>query len=556
MIESLDIDNLGVIESAHVDFGPRFTVLTGETGAGKTMVLTSLNLLLGGRADPQMVRREGEDETSARASVDGVFSVPLSIAQEIDEMGGAVDDGLLYVSRTVPLSGRSRAALGGRAMPASALSRIIGSLVTIHGQSDQLRLRSQAAQRDALDSYGDAQHIELLSAYRHSWKKAVQIANRLREVRRSSNEREEEIARLSQALELFDTLRPREGEEDEILSQIQRLTNTEDLRRHVGASLAFLEGDEDTDGIIDLIGRALDCLRTAARFDHSLSAIGQRFKQSALELSAVRDDLAHYLSTVEADPETLAALHARRASLRQLMEGRAADISGLLEWEKEARARLQALTAESLERALAQAQTVVLEWGNKLAASRRQLGEELSAKVTSELHALSMPDASFTVSWEEHSPSSTGLEDPVMLLQPHPQAPPRPLGVGASGGELSRVMLALEVLLGESDSDVTFIFDEVDSGIGGKTAVEVGARLARLAEHHQVVVVTHLAQVAAYADHHLLIEKNDGRTSIRVLEGDERAGELARMMSGDAHSEAARRHAYELLGLDMPQSKA
>ena len=292
MIESLDIDNLGVIESAHVDFGPRFTVLTGETGAGKTMVLTSLNLLLGGRADPQMVRREGEDESAARASVDGVFSVPPSIAQEIDEMGGAVDDGLLYVSRTVPLNGRSRAALGGRAMPASALSRIVGSLVTIHGQSDQLRLRSQSAQRDALDSYGDAQHKELLASYGHAWKKAVEIANRLREVRRSSSEREEEIARLSQALELFDALRPHEGEEEEMLSQIQRLTNTEDLRRHVGASLAFLEGDEDTDGVIDLIGRALDCLRTAARFDHSLTAIGQRFKQSALELSAVRDDLA------------------------------------------------------------------------------------------------------------------------------------------------------------------------------------------------------------------------------------------------------------------------
>ena len=281
----------------------------------------------------------------------------------------------------------------------------------------------------------------------------------------------------------------------------------------------------------------------------------------ALEFVVQHIQGSYLFSTVEADPETLAALHARRASLRQLMEGRAADISGLLEWEKEARARLQALTGEdddpeSLERALAQAQTAVLEWGDRLAASRRQLGAELSAKVTSELHALSMPDANFTVSWEEHSPSSTGLEDPVMLLQPHPQAPPRPLGVGASGGELSRVMLALEVLLGESDSDVTFVFDEVDSGIGGKTAVEVGARLARLAEHHQVVVVTHLAQVAAYADHHLLIEKNDGRTSIRVLEGEERAGELARMMSGDAHSEAARRHAYELLGLDMPQSEA
>ena len=561
MIESLDIENLGVIEKAHVDFGPRFTVLTGETGAGKTMVLTSLNLLLGERADPQIVRRDENNQDTGRASVDGVFSVPAAIASEIEEMGGAVDDELLYVSRTVPLNGRSRAALGGRAMPAAALARIVGSLVTIHGQSDQLRLRSKSAQRDALDAYGGQVHARLLASYEDAWKKAVEVASRLRELRRSSTEREAEIAELRHALELFDALNPREGEEEEILSRIQRLTNTEDLRRHVGAACAFLEGDEDTEGINDLIGRALDSLRMAARLDHSLASIGQRFKQSAVELSAVRDDLAQYLSTVEADPEALTALHSRRASLRQLMEGRAADVAGLLEWERQARQRLAALTSEeespdALEALLAQAQAEVLESGEKLADSRRALGNELGERVTQELHALSMPDARLSVSWEEHAPTASGLEDPVMLLQPHPQAPPRPLGMGASGGELSRVMLALELLLGETGSDVTFIFDEVDSGIGGKTAVEVGARLARLAEHHQVVVVTHLAQVAAFADRHLLIEKNDGRTNIRILQGEERAGELARMMSGDAHSEAARRHAYELLGQDMPQSEA
>ena len=561
MIESLDIENLGVIERSHVDFGPRFTVLTGETGAGKTMVLTSLNLLLGGRADPQIVRQSSDESASDRGSVDGVFSVPRALAEELEEMGAQLDDDLLFVSRTIPRNGRSRAALGGRAMPAAALSRIVGSLVTIHGQSDQLRLRSTSAQREALDSYGGDEHQKLINEYSAAWKKAVDLSSRLRELRRSSSERQEEITELSSALALFDSLKPQEGEEEEILSKIQRLTNTEDLRRHVGAAVEFLDGDEDTDGILDLIGRALDSLRMGARVDHALASIGQRFKQSSMELASVRDDLAHYLSTVEADPEALAALHSRRSSLRQLMEGRASDIPSLLEWEKNARSRLDALTAqhdspEVVEKDLEKAQAQVLVAGEALAQSRRQLAEELSSKVTRELHSLSMPDASFSVDWEKHTPQSHGLEDPVMLLQPHPQAPPRPLGVGASGGELSRVMLALEVILGESDSDVTFIFDEVDSGIGGKTAVEVGARLARLAEHHQVIVVTHLAQVAAYADHHLYIEKLDGRTSIRVLEGEERAAELARMMSGDAHSEAARRHAYELLGQDMPQSKA
>ena len=538
MIESLDIENLGVIESSHVDFGPRFTVLTGETGAGKTMVLTSLNLLLGGRADPQIVRQSSDESASDRGSVDGVFSVPCALADELEEMGAQLDDDLLYVSRMIPRNGRSRAALGGRAMPAAALSRIVGSLVTIHGQSDQLRLRSTSAQREALDSYGGDEHQKLINEYSAAWKKAVDLSSRLRELRRSSSDRQEEISELSSALALFDSLKPQEGEEEEILSKIQRLTNTEDLRRHVGAAVEFLDGDEDTDGILDLIGRALDSLRMGARVDHALASIGQRFKQSSMELASVRDDLAHYLSTVEADPEALAALHSRRSSLRQLMEGRASDIPSLLEWEKNARARLDALTAqhdspEAVEKHLEKAQAQVLIAGEALAQSRRQLAEELSSKVTRELHSLSLPDASFSVDWEKHTPQSH-----------------------ASGGELSRVMLALEVILGESDSDVTFIFDEVDSGIGGKTAVEVGARLARLADHHQVIVVTHLAQVAAYADHHLYIEKLDGRTSIRVLEGEERAAELARMMSGDAHSEAARRHAYELLGQVMPQSKA
>lgn len=285
-----------------------------------------------------------------------------------------------------------------------------------------------------------------------------------------------------------------------------------------------------------------------------------RARNQVLELEALADDVSAYLSRLDADPDRLAQIHARRAAIKDVLRGRAADIDGLLAWADEARSRIEELSSpasdpESVERELTAAQERVLECGRRVTQARVRLAAQLAEGVNEELHALSMPDATLHINCEPTKPTSNGCETVVFRLQPHPHAPARPLGLGASGGELSRVMLALELMLGRTEASSTFIFDEIDAGIGGQTATEVGARLKRLARSRQVIVVTHLAQVAAFGDQHLVIEKNDGTTKVREVSGEDREAELTRMMGGDPHSAAARRHASQVLASAVSQSQ-
>lgn len=556
MIETLRIRSLGVIEAADLEFGPGLTVLTGETGTGKTMVLTSLQLLLGGRADPAVVRTGAE-----RTEVDGTFGVPEDVAALARSAGADVEDDELIVSRTVAARGRSRAHLGGRPVPAQILARVGESLVTVHGQADQMRLRQPSVQRETLDAFGDTGHRELLSAYHEAWERAVAARERRDVGLESAQDREAEIGVLTEATEAIAALDPQEGEDEDLRSETERLMNVEDLRSGVGAADAVLAGDLDDPGALDLLQRGVESLRAAARLDPALDALADQLARCTREVDAVRDETNRYLNALTADPVRLAQVHERRAALRELLVGRAADATGLLAWQRAALARLDELTGASsdpaeLERLLRSAQEEVLRAGRALADSRAGLAARLTRCVDDELAALAMKGAHLTISFESRKPSSTGTEDVMFLLQPHPDAPARPLGQGASGGELSRVMLALEVVLGERGVGGTFVFDEVDAGIGGRTATEVGLRLARLARSRQVIVVTHLAQVAAFADGHIVVEKDGSTTRVRSLTGDARIGELARMLGGDASSEAARRHAVELReAARVPQSK-
>ena len=524
MIESLDIANLGVIASAHVDFGGGLIVVTGETGAGKTMVLSSLQLLLGARADAALVR-SGAD----RLSVDGIFSVGDDVVSRVEEAGGVVEGGELIVGRSVRAAGRSRAHLGSRPVPASALLEIVGSMVTIHGQSDQIRLTGEAAQRRALDQFGGATHAALLGEYREAFRAAVDTKHRLDSLRGDANDRAEEL---------------------------------EDLRALMGVSLGYLKGDDRGDyaGAVESARGAYAQLDNASHFDEAVAEFAARARSQALELDALADDVSAYLSRLDADPERLAQIHARRAAIKDALRGRAGDIESLLTWADLARGRVKELSAPAsdpavVERELAQAQRRVLDVGARLSKARARLASELAAGVNDELHALSMPDATLHIDLEATKPSSHGCETVVFRLQPHPHAPARPLGQGASGGELSRVMLALELMLGRTEASSTFIFDEIDAGIGGQTATEVGARLKRLAASRQVIVVTHLAQVAAFGDQHLVIEKLDGTTNVREVTGAQREAELTRMMGGDPHSQAARRHASQVLASAVSQSQ-
>ena len=557
MIESLDISNLGVIANAHVDFGPGLVVVTGETGAGKTMVLSSLQLLLGARADAALVRSGTE-----RLSVDGIFSITPDIGSRVEDAGGLVEGDELIVGRSVRAAGRSRAHLGSRPVPASVLADIVGSMVTIHGQSDQIRLTGEAAQRRALDHFGGSAHAAVVEEYRAAFRGAVDIKHRLDSLRGDATERAEEIEDLRAAIDQIEALDPQPGEEENLVREAARLTNVEDLRGLMGASLGFLKGDDRGDyaGAVEAARSAYAQLDEASRFDEAVADFVARARNQALELDALADDLSSYLSRLDADPQRLAQIHARRAALKDALRGRAADIEGLLAWVQEARVRLAELSAPASDPALVEeelraAQEHVLACGSRLTAARATLAAELASGVNEELHALSMPDATLHIDLEATKPTSHGCESVVFRLQPHPHAPVRPLGQGASGGELSRVMLALELMLGRTEASSTFIFDEIDAGIGGQTATEVGARLKRLAASRQVIVVTHLAQVAAFGDQHLVIEKSDGTTQVREVRGEAREAELTRMMGGDPHSAAARRHASQVLASAVSQSQ-
>lgn len=555
MISSIDIAGLGVIDRANLEFGEGLTVLTGETGAGKTMILTSVDLLLGGRADPALVRAGAE-----RADIDGILLVSGADAERAEEAGAVVEDGELIVSRTIPAQGRSRARLGGRPVPASTLVEIVSALITVHGQAEQMRLKSPAAQRELLDAAGGPAHAALLEEYRAAWRKTVALKRSLDEILANSEDRAREAAELSAVLEEIDALDPHEGEDEELRLEARRLMNIAELRELAEAAQLMLAGSEDEEGALGLLRRAGEQIRQAERFDESVAELAARLDSAVIDVDTLADDLRAYARSLDDDPERLHALHARRAALKHLLEGRAADAAGLLDWAGRARTRLEEITAlgtdpHIVRTELASAQDTVLEVGERLRARRLEIATSLSEAVGVELAALAMKDARLLVEVTPATPSSHGLDEVSILLQPHPSAPPRPLGHGASGGELSRIMLALEVVLGEHDGAGTFIFDEVDAGIGGTTATEVGARLARLARHRQVVVVTHLAQVAVFADTHLVVTKTDGRTSVARVEGEAREAELTRMMGGDPHSPAARRHAIEVLTSAVPQSQ-
>lgn len=572
MIEEIRIENLGVIAEAHLELAPTLTVITGETGAGKTMVLTGLSLLLGGRADPSTVRRG-----AARAVVEGVVVDPVAdVVARVRDAGADLDDGALLVSRTVPADGRARAILGGRSVPQAVLAEIAADLVTVHGQADQLRLRAPAHQRAALDAFAGAG--SLVARYREAWADRARALADLEAWDVETNVRDREEAELAAGLAAIDAVAPQVGEDAALREEADRLGHVEELREACGSAHAALTGETyaspsggsasaDAAGAVEQARRALD---RAAHLDPALAGWAQRLEEVAFLVSDVAVEMASHLADLEADPARLRAVHERRAVLADLVRryapggpGRPGGIDGVLVWADHARRRLgeltdPAFTRDRLARRAAECDGTVARLAGELSAARSAAAAALGSAVDAELAGLAMAGAHLAVTLVPLSePGPAGAEDVEFRLMAHPGAPVTPLSRGASGGELSRVMLALEVALATAPGSgplPTFVFDEVDSGVGGRAAGEVGRRLAALARIAQVVVVTHLAQVAAYADRHLVVTKSTRNgeevvteSGVRAVEGAERVRELARMLSGEEDSEAARRHAAELL---------
>lgn len=562
MIEEIHIRDLGIITDARLPLEPGFSVLTGETGAGKTMVVTALGMLLGARSDATSVRNGAKN-----ALAEAVVRLPrghraLALAEEAGGTTEEIDEqsSELLLARTVNASGRSRAHVGGCSAPIGTLAQIGQSLVAVHGQSDQLRLKSPAEQRQSLDLYAGEELASLLEKYRDNYERYRAAAAELKEVRENSRARALEAQSLQGALEEIAAVNPRAGEEDELKAEMVKLMNVEALRIASATALTALSGSEYSSGeeanVMGLLDAARGALQGQASADEELAGLEARINELMILTTDIASDLSSYAASLDVEgPERLAQVQTRRAQLATLMRKYGADIAEVLEWAEGSRARLDTLVddpqrQETLETELVQLRKVLGEQAEELTNLRRAAAQKLADAVSEELTALAMPNASLVVEVAEAEKFSVHGRDTVtFMLAPHRPAVPRPLGKGASGGELSRVMLALEVVLAEVDPVPTFIFDEVDSGVGGKAAIEIGRRLAMLARHVQVLVVTHLPQVAAFADQHILVLKNDDASlsKVQVLTEEERVVELARMLSGHDQSESAREHARELL---------
>jgi DNA repair protein RecN (Recombination protein N) len=532
------------------------------------MVVTALGLLQGGRADPGLVRH-GADQARVEGRV-ALARLPEPLSAEVSalvaEAGGEPDDGDVIVARTIAATGRSRAHLGGASVPATVLARLGDRLVAVHGQSDQLRLRQAAAQREALDRFGGAPVQALLGRYRPAYRRLGQIRVDLSALRQADADRAREIDLLRLGLDEVAAVAPQEGEDEAVRREESRLAHAESLLTAAAEARTCLVGGADaSDATGDptdvgtLLGRARHSLDGAAAHDPAIASLAQRAADLTYAAADLASDLTDYVEQLDVDPRRLAAVQQRRSELATLARRYGPSIADVLAWADKSAQRLAELEmADDTITALAAEADVVAaelaELASALTASRQEAATALQAEVSAELVELAMPHAVVTVRvGSAGGLGPDGADEVEFLLAPNAGSPARPLGKGASGGELSRVMLALEVVLAATAPVPTFVFDEVDAGIGGRAAVEVGRRLARLSKHCQVLVVTHLPQVAAFADRHYVVDKSEDGTittsGVHALDHDGQVRELSRMLAGLEGSTAAAAHAVELLEL-------
>ncbi|RYP86015.1 DNA repair protein RecN [Nocardioides guangzhouensis] len=578
MLEEIRIRSLGVIDSSTLELGPGLTVITGETGAGKTMVVTALGLLLGGRADTGAVRSGAK-----AARVEGVVRADAlpDFRDAVEDLGGESEDDRVLLARTISGEGRSRAFVGGASVPASQLSEVAEPLVAVHGQSDQHRLLRPAAQRDALDRFGGDETAALLATYAGLHGRLQATEAELVEVVTTARERAREADLLRFGLDEIEAVSPEPGEDARLASEESRLGFADTLRtaaEHAREALSAEHGGPDALGAT---GAARTHLEGVREHDTEAAELADRLAEVSYLLSDVAADVASYASRLETDPARLATVSERRAQLIALTRKYGDTIDEVLAWSEQSAQRLLALDhtderVAELREERSRLRSELGETAAALTAARTRAAEALGEAVTAELGLLAMPHARVTLAVTQHEAeppaeddllpesgtplrvgerwlrfTASGVDDVEFLLAANTGADPRALHKGASGGELSRVMLALEVSLADTTSVPTFVFDEVDAGVGGKAAVEVGRRLATLARSAQVVVVTHLPQVAAYADRHVVVAKSSDGTvttsGLTVLEEGDRVRELSRMLAGMEDSDTALAHARELL---------
>lgn len=553
MIDEVRIENLGVIEEASISFAPGLTAITGETGAGKTMLLTSLGLLLGSGADTSKVRRGAE-----RILVEGIFTVPdtsdaareaLDSAADLDSERGVTE---IPILRQVPAEGRSRSYLGGRSVPRGLLESLGRRLVTIHGQSEQMRLRSSSAQLQALDSAGGDEAARAVERYTSAWREYRRAVAERDAFRADERDMAAKRLALTALVQAVDEVEPAKGEEDELREKIERLDSIEETRAGLTEALGALSGDgEMMPGAADLLGRA------ARGLDGLKEPGADEARQRILSAEAEARDLVSVVAAMVTSLETgedLNALHARRAQLRSLSRRLAMSIDEAVDEAEKARELLHAFDdpearSAELDEAVAAAEQALRARGEELHEVRRSAAQTFSDEVNEELAQLALGRAEIDVEVSLSEPKADGMDRVTFMFRPDAHAASVPLSSSASGGELSRIMLAIELVLAKSAPSIppTFVFDEIDAGVGGEAAKAIGARLAALATRAQVIVVTHLAQVASWADRQIVVARGERSTTVQTVDDSDRVTELARMLSGSADLDSARRHAADLL---------
>lgn len=565
-LEEISIRNLGIIDTSSLELSKGLNVLTGETGAGKTMILTALSLLLGAKSDSSLVRHGSE-----RLVTSATFSIPQSLTSQIEDLGGLVEDGSLILTRSVTSDGKSKATASGAIVTASTLGEITEPLIAIHGQSANTQIVKSVRQRELLDLFAGKDLQTELNVYAETFNTYNEMKAKLKSLVTNASARDSQIADLELLTKQWTTLKPTRNEYAAVEDEIRKLASVEDLRIAASGAGSAL-GDEDA-GVLTVLGQARKFLEAAKGKDQALDEIASNVSESFFLLDDAHASLTSYLSSLEADPSRLDYLQERKAALTSFVkkwggsgsiDDEMAEIAIRVKSAKEMIADLnggQDRIAE-LEAEIKVVKAKLLTNATTLTEVRNRAAKKLSEAVSNEIAGLSMPHTRFHVdviapdykgSIKESDFTITGCDEIVMSIQGHKDGPKVALGKGASGGEMSRIMLALEVVIAASAPVGTYIFDEVDAGVGGKAAIEVGRRLHALSLHAQVIVVTHLPQVAAWADRHFVVAKDsDGQvvqSGVSQLDEQARVSEIARMLAGLDESVSAQEHAAELLAM-------
>ena len=569
-LEEISIRNLGIIEESHLELGRGLNVLTGETGAGKTMILTALNLVLGGKSDSALVRN-GSDRLTATATFAIGEAISPELSDALSDNDVAVEDNQLIFARSVTAEGKSKALCSGVTVPASALADLSQYLIEIHGQSANTQLVKTSRQRELLDRFGGSAIEGAHAAYFALYESYLEGKNKIKAMKSASSERDSQIAELEEFLAGWSALKATRGEYSATVDEISRLSSVEDLR--VASSGAFEAAAHEDAGALTALGSAKRFLENAKGRDSKLDAIAEQVAESFYALDEATRDLSSYISSLEADPDRLNALQERRAALNSFLKkwgSTAEPDTALVELAGRAKSGRESIAdlrggderISELESELAEVKKKLLVAAKALSKTRAEAASKLSEAVSEELKHLSMPHTHLIVdiatpdysgALKESDFTPYGCDEVSISIKAHATAAKVAIGKGASGGEMSRIMLALEVVIAKTHPVGTYIFDEVDAGVGGKAAIEVGRRLHLLAQSSQVIVVTHLPQVAAWADTHFRVEKrSDGsivESGVEKLSDSQRVEEIARMLAGLEESASALEHASELLAM-------